>query len=187
MTRLISDAFQHLRSVCQKMPTHNKKPTTVTILLIDEADALAQSREMAQMHHEDRAGVNVLIRGIDDIAAAKLSCLIVMCTNRLNALDPAVRRRAAAVFEFTRPTQEQRKYLLETQLDGTGISKSDFDIIAKNLGETKIRDYGYTFSDITQRFIPSLILAAYPKEKITCALALDVIGKMSPTPPFKQE
>jgi AAA+ superfamily predicted ATPase len=187
MTRLISDAFRHLRSVCQKMPTHNKKPTTATILLIDEADSLAQSREMAQMHHEDRAGVNALIRGIDDIATAKLSCLIVMCTNRLNALDPAVRRRAAAVFEFTRPTQELRKHLLETQLVGTGLSKTDFETIAHHLGETKIRDYGYTFSDITQRLIPSLILAAYPKEKITRELALEVIGGMSPTPPFKDE
>jgi AAA+ superfamily predicted ATPase len=187
MTRLISDAFRHLRTVCQKKPTGDKKPTSATILLIDEADSLAQSREMAQMHHEDRAGVNALIRGIDDIAAAKLSCLVVMCTNRLNALDPAVRRRAAAVFEFTRPTQELRKHLLETQLANTGLGKSDFETIAQQLGETAKRKYGYTFSDITQRFIPSLILAAYPKHKITCDLSLEVIARMSPTPPFKEE
>ena len=31
------------------------------ILLVDEADALAQSREAAQMHHEDRAGVNAFL------------------------------------------------------------------------------------------------------------------------------
>ena len=78
MTRLISDAFRHLHSVAPKKPTNDKKPTAATVLLIDEADSLAQSREMVQMHHEDRAGVNALIRGIDDIAAAKLSCLIVM-------------------------------------------------------------------------------------------------------------
>jgi hypothetical protein len=30
---------------------------------VDEGDALAQSRDLAQMHHEDRAGVNALIRG----------------------------------------------------------------------------------------------------------------------------
>ena len=187
MTRLISDAFRHLRTVCQKKPAGDKKPTSATILLIDEADSLAQSREMAQMHHEDRAGVNALIRGIDDIAAAKLSCLVVMCTNRLNALDPAVRRRAAAVFEFTRPTQELRKHLLETQLANTGLGKSDFETIAQQLGETAKRKYGYAFSDITQRFIPSLILAAYPKHKITCDLSLEVIARMSPTPPFKEE
>src|SRR5439155_6701375 len=38
MTRLISDAFRHLRSACQKKPTGDKKPTSATILLIDEAD-----------------------------------------------------------------------------------------------------------------------------------------------------
>ena len=187
MTRLISDAFRLLRSTCQKMPTSNKKPTSATILLIDEADSLAQSREMAQMHHEDRAGVNALIRGIDDIAAAKLSCLIVMCTNRLNALDPAVRRRAAAVFQFSRPTQELRTHLLETNLAGADLAKSDLEAIAEQLGDTKVRDYGYTFSDITQRFIPSLILAAYPNGKITRCLALDVAANILPTPPFQDE
>ncbi|MDE2232441.1 MAG: ATP-binding protein [Candidatus Omnitrophica bacterium] len=149
MTRLITDAFRHLRSTCQKIPVNNKKPTSATILLIDEADSLAQSREMAQMHHEDRAGVNALIRGIDDIATAKLSCLIVMCTNRLNALDPAVRRRAAAVFPFNRPTQELRTHLLETHLAGAGLSKPDIEAISVQLGVSKTRDYGYTFCFFT--------------------------------------
>src|SRR5882724_5627867 len=35
MTRLISDAFRHLRSTAHKLPTNNKKPTSATILLID--------------------------------------------------------------------------------------------------------------------------------------------------------
>jgi len=44
MTRLISDAFSHLRAVCQKKPTGERKPSSATILIIDEADSLAQSR-----------------------------------------------------------------------------------------------------------------------------------------------
>lgn len=48
------------------------------ILLVDEADALAQSRETAQMHHEDRAGLNAFIRGIDRIANAKLPAAVIM-------------------------------------------------------------------------------------------------------------
>jgi AAA+ superfamily predicted ATPase len=184
MTKLISDAFRHLLKACQKAPIQGKKPTSATILMIDEADSLAQSRELAQMHHEDRAGVNALIRGIDDVANAKLSCLIVMCTNRLTALDPAVKRRAAAIFEFARPTQELCKRLLEAQLAGVGLSKAEFEALAHHLGETKTRGYGYTFSDITQRFIPSLILAAYPQRKITRQLAMDVISETPPTAPF---
>lgn len=187
MTKLISDAFHHIRANGPKPVGHGKKPTGAAILLIDEADSLAQSRELAQMHHEDRAGVNALIRGIDDIGNAKIPCLIVMCTNRLSALDPAVRRRAAAVFEFARPNQILRKHVLEVQLAGTGLSKGELETIASHLGETKSRSYGYTFSDITQRFIPSLVLAAYPNAKITAALAANVLEAMAPTPPFKSE
>lgn len=187
MTRLISDAFRHLRTKCPKHGGHGKKPTGAAILLVDEADSLAQSRELAQMHHEDRAGVNALIRGIDDLAAAKLPCLTIMCSNRLGALDPAVRRRAAAVFEFTRPGLEMRQKLLTAQLGGIGFSQADLAKIAECLGETESRPYGYTFSDITQRFIPSLVLAAYPTRKITRELALRIIDDTPPTPPFKTE
>lgn len=185
MTRLISDAFRHVKTHCPNY-AHGKKPSSALILLIDEADALAQSRELAQMHHEDRAGVNALVRGIDDIAAAKLPCLTIMCSNRLNALDPAVRRRAAAVFEFNRPTLAFRQQLLTTQLAGAGLSKADIDVIADHLGEAKGRKYGYTFSDITQRFIPSLVLSAYPARKISRDLALQIIETTAPTPPFKE-
>ena len=115
MTTLISEAFRYLRSHSSKKNSAGKKGSS-TILLIDEADALAQSRELAQMHHEDRAGVNALIRGIDDIAGDRLACLTIMCTNRLSALDPAIQRRAAAVFQFERPNLEMRQRLLSTYL-----------------------------------------------------------------------
>lgn len=186
MTRLISDAFRHLKARYPKTAP-GKKNTYAAILLIDEADALAQSRELAQMHHEDRAGVNALIRGIDDIAAAMLPCLTIMCSNRLNSLDPAVRRRAAAVFEFTRPNFELRKSLLTKQLAGTNLSKADIDTIAGELGDSMGRKYGHTSSDITQRFVPSLVLAAYPSRKITLEIALEVILATPPTPPFRAE
>jgi SpoVK/Ycf46/Vps4 family AAA+-type ATPase len=187
MTKLITEAFRVFRTKCPKAVAHGKKPTGAAILLIDEADSLAQSRELAQMHHEDRVGVNALIRGIDDITAAKLSCLIIMCSNRLNSLDPAVRRRGAAVFEFPRPDLELRKRLLHSNLKGSSLSDSDIDNLAERLGKTEKRSYGYTFSDITQKFLPSLVLAAYPSAKITLNLAKQVIADTPPTPPFKSE
>lgn len=187
MTMLISNSFKHLQHVSKKLIEPGKKPTGATILVIDEADSLAQSRELAQMHHEDRAGVNALIRGIDDIAASKLPCLTIMCTNRLAALDPAIQRRAAAVFEFKRPSLELRKKLLRSALHGVNFSEDDIQAIATVLGETKQRPYGFTFSDITQRFIPALILTAYPALKISRELALEIAGKTQPTRPFNHE
>ena len=121
------------------------------------------------------------------MANAKLCCLIVMCTNRLTALDPAIKRRAAGIFEFARPTQELCKHLLETQLAGIGLAKPEFEALAHLLAETKTRGYGYTFSDITQRFIPSLILAAYPQRKVTQQLAMAVIAETPPTAPFQNK
>lgn len=187
MTRLISEAFKYLRTKAPKAPSSGKKATGASILLIDEADSLAQSREMVQMHHEDRAGVNALIRGIDDIANAKLPCLILMCTNRVNAIDPAVRRRAVMVFEFKRPGIELRKKLLASNFEGSSLSANDIAALAERLGESESRKYGYTVSDITQRLIPAIVLAAFPFHKITRDLALEAAARIQPTPPFKIE
>ncbi len=187
MTKLVTEAFHQFRTKCPKAPRDGRRPTGAAILLIDEADSLAQSRELAQMHHEDRVGVNALIRGIDEVAQARLCCLIVMCSNRLGAMDPAIRRRAAAVFEFQRPSLPLRKQLLASNLINSGLSDAEIDRLADQLGETAQRSYGYTFSDITQKFLPSLILGAYPASKITAKLARDVIAATPPTPPFKSE
>jgi AAA+ superfamily predicted ATPase len=187
MTTLISDAIRIFRTKCPKLPTNGKKPDGAAILLIDEADAIAQSRELAQMHHEDRAGVNALIRGIDDIANEKLAGLIIMCSNRLSAIDPAIRRRAAGVFEFSRPELDLRVKLLTDALNGSGLSGEELVEIAEAMGESKACKYGYTCSDITQRFLPSLILAAYPDHKISKAIALRIVKETAATSPFKGE
>ena len=184
MTRLITEAFRELKARCPK-PHTGKKPIGAAILVIDEADSLAQSRELTQMHHEDRAGVNALIRGIDEIAASKLPCIVVMCTNRLDALDPAVRRRAAATFQFERPNQEFREKIIQDNLGEAGLTNSEIIKVAELLGETHGRKYGYTFSDITQRYLPSLVLAAYPDQKIGYELASGIAKSILPTPPFK--
>ena len=98
-----------------------------------------------------------------------------------------MRRRAAVVFEFTRPSLEQRVKLLETNLSDANLSHADIAAIAGRLGATDVRPYGYTFSDITQRLIPAIVLAAYPNEKITRELTLRVVSATQPTPPFKSE
>ena len=65
MTHLISQAFDEVVELARKGSNPSGKPSSAVIFVIDEADALAESRATEQMHHEDRAGVNVLIRGID--------------------------------------------------------------------------------------------------------------------------
>ncbi|MBX3363531.1 MAG: AAA family ATPase [Phycisphaeraceae bacterium] len=187
MTRLISGAFKQVREAVGRTRGSDGKAGRGIILLIDEADALAQSREAAQMHHEDRAGVNALIRGIDDLAAERLPVAVVMCTNRLDAIDPAVRRRAAAVFEFVRPSHEQRLVVLKAGLAGSGFSDRDLGHLADATGEAHGRHYGFTYSDLTQRLIPTLVLDAFPEGGLVGARAVEIAKGLKPTPPFREQ
>jgi AAA+ superfamily predicted ATPase len=184
MTSLISAAFTEVRDAAKKVAGRGEKHKSGIVLLIDEADALAQSRELAQMHHEDRAGVNALIRGVDDLATGSLPAIVVMCTNRLEALDPAVRRRAAATFTFARPNEEQRHALLDSILEEIKFSKKEIKEIVALTGASQGREYGHTYSDITQRILPGMVLAAFPDKPVTFALAAQVLEAHPPTPPF---
>ncbi|WP_341023872.1 ATP-binding protein [Brevundimonas diminuta] len=185
MTQLLSSAFDITVDEAAKLKSATGKSRGAVILLVDEADALAQSRETAQMHHEDRAGVNAFIRGIDRLANAKLPAAVIMCTNRLNALDPAVRRRAADILTFARPDAEQRRFILSTRLSGMGFGPSHIEALVSATGPARgTRDFGFTFSDLTQRLLPSIVLDAYPAKPVIAARAVEIAKAMSPTPPF---
>lgn len=187
MTQLISAAFDHAVSEGSKLKSASGKVRGGIIMLIDEADALAQSREAAQMHHEDRAGVNALIRGIDRIASNRLPVAVIMCTNRLASLDPAVKRRAADIMVFERPNEEQRRSVLHGALGAAGIADRDIDELVKITGPVRGREHGFTFSDLTQRLLPAIVLDAYPANPITGARAIAVASGILPTPPFKEQ
>ena len=75
MTQLLSAAFDHTLGEARRLKDVNGTSRGAVVLLVDEADAIAQSREAAQMHHEDRAGVNAFIRGVDRLANSKLQLL----------------------------------------------------------------------------------------------------------------
>jgi SpoVK/Ycf46/Vps4 family AAA+-type ATPase len=183
MTKLLAAAFAYVGENVPK--PKNAKAGVAGILLIDEADALAQSRELAQMHHEDRAGVNALIRGIDHLAAERRPVLVVMCTNRVDALDPAVRRRAASILTFSRPNDKLRETLLTDAFSDVGLSSSQLRELVKLTGERDGRGYGYTFSDLTTRLIPGAVLASFPDRPLDFE-TIRTQAELTPTPPFAE-
>ncbi len=186
MTQLLSAAFEYTVAEAAKLKSASQRARGAVILLVDEADALAQSRESSQMHHEDRAGVNAFIRGIDHIANAKLPVAVIMCTNRLNALDPAVRRRAADVLSFSRPNDEQRTIVLSAKLEPVGLTRRHIDALVAATGPIcGTREYGFTFSDLIQRLLPTLALDAYPSRPIDGTRAIEIARAMQATPPFQ--
>ncbi len=186
MTRLIAAAFKEIGSAAPKAKSAKEKSSAV-VLVIDEADALAQSRELAQMHHEDRAGVNALIRGIDDLSGHSLPVVVVMCTNRLSALDPAIRRRAAETFEFHRPNQEQRKKVLADGLRGVGFADVEIEELATITGPQNGTGIGFTYSDLVRRLLPAFVLNAFPHGPILFTHARKIALAMKPTPAFVTE
>jgi len=187
MTDLISSAFSGALAEAEKFAGgENKPPRAGVILLIDEADALAQSREMAQMHHEDRAGVNAFIRGIDSITKSHAPMAVIMCTNRLSAIDPAVRRRAAEIAEFSRPGKEQAESVLSV-LSGAGLSRDEISKLAKMATDSKEDGIGFTYSDLTQRLLPAIVIGAYPDSVINFEHASKVLADVMPTPPFGEQ
>ncbi|MDQ3766945.1 MAG: ATP-binding protein [Actinomycetota bacterium] len=187
MTTLISLAFEHVKGQIP-IPREDRKPQIAGILLIDEADALAQSRELAQMHHEDRAGVNALIRGINGVAKEGRPIITVMCSNRLSALDPAIQRRAADIVRFDRPTREQRIALLSRSYAGAGFSGKEIEQLADLTGErVPDRDYPFTFSDLTIRLIPAAVIDAMPDQPLAFDRVAELAGDMPATTPFAEE
>ena len=78
MTHLISTAFDYTVKEAGSLKSSGGKSQGAVILLVDEADALAQSRETSQMHHEDVSGVNAFIRGIDRISNQRLPAAVIM-------------------------------------------------------------------------------------------------------------
>jgi len=185
MTKLVSAAFDHTLQAAEKLKRADGKAGGGIILLVDEADALTHSRQDGQMHHEDRAGVNAFIRGVDRLAEKRLPAAIVLCTNRLSAIDPAVQRRAADIFEFHRPNDAQRRAVIEAPLREAGFSATQIDKIVQITGPIRQGEPSFTFSDLTQRLLPTLVLDAYPDRAVSFDRAVEIATRLKPTPPFR--
>jgi AAA+ superfamily predicted ATPase len=139
------------------------------------------------MHHEDRAGVNALIRGIDGLRNDTLPVLTVLCSNRLDALDPAVLRRAAATFPFVRPQTDQRRILLRRLLDGHDLSEAEIDKVVELTGARADRPYGCTYSDLRQRLVPGVVLDAFRADvPVTGERVIGFAETFVPTRPFRE-
>ncbi|BBD02450.1 MULTISPECIES: AAA family ATPase [Sphingobium] len=151
------------------------------ILIIDEADSLAAARSQAHSHHEDKVAVNTLIQGIDDFRQFGGRIVVILCTNRLSAIDPAVRRRAAIIETFQRPSDEQRGELFRMDLDGLGLSSQEIAALIAATGPRSGKP-GWTFSDIRTRLYPAALARAYPDAPLSFAHLHEVAKAMAASP-----
>lgn len=174
MSTLINRAFD--------VVTNEAGKSKLSFLIIDEADSLAANRSTHQSHHEDKVAVNTLIQKIDDVRRFSGRVLVILCSNRYEALDPAILRRAAYHEEFRRPDDAERREILEIDCAGLDFAPSIFDEIVKLTGSEGPHGLGYTFSDIRTRLLPEALAQAYPMRKITREDVVTAVARVAPTP-----
>lgn len=149
------------------------------ILVIDEADDLATGRSQMQAHHEDRAGVNVLVKQINQLASSTAPIALIMITNRADALDPAVIRRAALRLTFERPNEKARFAVFQRILEGTQATQAQIHELAK------LTDHNipYTYSDLTDRIARLALRRAWKNNQPFGVAALKAaIAEIEPSP-----
>jgi len=173
MSRLINDAFAAIAEEAGK--------TRTAYLIIDEGDSLTASRAHGQSHHEDKAAVNTLIQKIDDLRRFGGRVLVFLCTNRHEALDPAVLRRALVVEQFDRPNDNERRELFEQDLNGAGIAPETLDKLVAHTGPAGNRP-GFTYSDLRTRLLPAAVALAFPDRRLTDDDLIAAAKGLEPTP-----
>lgn len=157
MGTLIADAF---RKVIQSAGKQRR-----AILIIDEGDSLGASRAQDHSHHEDKVAVNTLIQGVDDLRQYGGRIIVILCTNRLSVLDAALRRRAAIIEEFRRPSDEERRQLFAMDLAGLGLAPTQIAELVETTG-ARAGHPAWNYSDIRMRLYPAALAKAYPQEPL---------------------
>jgi AAA+ superfamily predicted ATPase len=170
----IADTFSQARSTVPRKG--------YALLLLDEGDDIATSREQLQAHHEDRAGVNALIKKLDYLSAESSRIVVLLVTNRGQALDPALLRRAALHLSFERPQGESLKSLIEYLIEGIQVTPGE---LKKLLAACK-QDPPFTASDLVHRVGRRALLEAYQQSRaLTVADLILALSYVNPTPVFR--
>lgn len=179
MTDLIVQAFTQAENRAEAL---KGQPL---LLLLDEADALAAKRVDQHMHHEDKAGMNTLLQRIDGLRLGGRRIAVMFITNRPDALDPAVRRRAALRLSFRRPDDEQRAELFRQSVPEVELSAKHLRELVAATGAEAQKKFGaiFTWSDITDRLVPAAMRDAYAARRaLTVADLVQHAREMEPTP-----
>lgn len=159
------------------------------LLLLDEADALAARRDTQQMHHEDKAGLNTVLQRLDNLRLTRLPMAVIFITNRPEALDPAVRRRAALNLRFERPGDQIRSQIILASVPELALTGKQAAELVRLTGEGDQKNGGvpFTASDLTDRLLPGALRAAFSEQRALCPEDLLVQARMLiATPPMSR-
>jgi AAA+ superfamily predicted ATPase len=159
------------------------------LLLIDEADALAASRDNHQMHHEDKAGLNTLLQRLDNLRLTRLPLVVIFITNRPDALDPAIRRRAALDLVFDRPSAQTRAEIITQSMPEFKLKPAELEELVRLTGEAVEKNKGvpFTSSDITERLLAGALRKAFSQKRaLQVEDLLEQARILTPAPPMQR-
>ena len=177
MGTLINEAFQLVLKSAGK--------SRRAFLIIDEGDSLAAARSQEHSHHEDKVGVNTVIQNIDDLKQYGGRVLVILCTNRLRVMDPAILRRAAIIEHFTRPTDTERGELFQCDLADLGLAEPQLSELVRATGANGEPAVPWTYSDIRTRLYPHALAKAFPDHPLTLSHLLAAARELTPSPPVE--
>jgi len=176
---LVGELSQRITAAFQEAKAKVESSEMGGILIIDEADDLATSREQMQAHHEDRAGVNVLIKQLDQLQKEDTKLAVILITNRLGALDPAVVRRAVSSFQFNRPDASGRRALFH-RLFSPLFGEKEIEELVEASQRTSPP---YSYSDLVHRVGKNAVLRAFRDDKpVDVTLVKTLLSEITPSP-----
>lgn len=184
LTQNISRAF----TAAERTQEREQVPV---MLLIDEADALAQARGGRQTHHEDDAGVNTLIQRIDRLRGRPMA--VMFATNLVQSLDSAILRRATTAYHFQRPATGQRAEVFRRVLREVELTDEQVTALARATDPRPLPGFSgakhrYTYSDITQRIIPTAVEEAiWAQQPVDFGALERACAAVAPTPELRIE
>ncbi len=188
MSKFYGESEERLREVFKKA-----EENAPAIIFIDELDSIAPKREEVSGEVERRVVAQLL--SLMDGMSSRGKVVVIGATNRINAIDPALRRpgRFDREIEIGVPDREGRLEILQIHTRGMPLEKSvDLDIIAnmshgfvgadlqavaKEAGIRALRRV-LPEIDLTTENIPSEILK---KIIVTMDDFLDVIKEIEPS------
>jgi SpoVK/Ycf46/Vps4 family AAA+-type ATPase len=136
---LVGELSQNIAKIFDFAKLRHQERDAPVLVHIDEGDAIGQSREDGQQHHEDKGGVSNLLQQIDALRHTSGVALI-LTTNRHHALDTALQGRTNAHrVRFPLPDYGMRFYLL-MRLLGDAIGARDLQTLARATGGFSPRD-----------------------------------------------
>lgn len=158
----------------------SKLKNEIGILIIDEGDDLATSRAQNQAHHEDRAGLNVLIKQLDLIKRQNIKLAVILITNRLGVLDPAIRRRASLELTFERPNTDSLKKVFQSLFKNTDYKVNDMNDLIESAQSNQIP---YSYSDLIQKIGRQALFNAIAQDMpFSIELYKSILEQTEPSP-----